>query len=121
MAKAKSTASKPLTDKQVKEITSFGPAIDDATAKSLERIAGGNEIGTQRRLCLIAVSRDAATLARLRNEAPEAFKEMLEAVNGFVKHIGAVREIAQAAHMRLVIADCMVDSDGKFPATGGAA
>ncbi len=120
MAKAKSTASKPFTDKQVKELTSFEAAITDETAEALEKVAGGNEIGIQRRMCLAVVSRDAPTLAKLRTEAPEAFRKTFEAVEGFVKHIQGVQEVAQAAHWRMKIADCMGASDDEpFVPVGG--
>lgn len=122
MAKSKSTGSKKLTDKQAKELTSFGAAIDDATVRSLDRIASSPAVGINRRLSLLALSRDAATLAKIRSEAPEAFKEMLECVASFEAHAKGVYECAQSAHVRLMLADCMVGPDNELlVSTGDAA
>ncbi|ARB47201.1 MULTISPECIES: hypothetical protein [Gammaproteobacteria] len=88
----------------------FEPNIRDHTMQELERVAGGNGIGTQRRLCLIALARDSETLRRLKTEEPEAFSDMEKAVFGFREHAEALLEVANAACVRI---ELISDNDEK--------
>lgn len=101
-----------MTDQQAEELLSFGPAIDDATAEELERVAASNEIGQQRRCALIAYSRSCEDLGKLAVEAPDAFKEMMEVIKEFSEHAEALKEIADSALIRMNLAEIRATPEG---------
>ena len=87
-------------------IANFGPAIDDEAMERMEKMASSQAVGQGRRCALIAMARDADTLSNLSIESPDAFAEMLGAIEDFRDHAKRLFDAAEAAAMRMKIADC---------------
>jgi FtsZ-interacting cell division protein YlmF len=98
-----------LTEEQIVKICNFGPAISDDEMRKIEGMAGGNSVGIKRRLVLAACARTADVLSEMAVATPEAFKEMQEAIDAFKEHIKGLLEFADAAQIRMIIADCRED------------
>ncbi|TCW28646.1 hypothetical protein [Gulbenkiania mobilis] len=88
------------------EFANFGPVIDAATMAHMEKAAAGNEVGTSRRLALLACARSMETLAAISAEQPEAFADILDSVESFKEHAQGLLEVAETALLRLQLADC---------------
>ena len=101
-----------MTDQQAEELLSFGPAIDDATAEEMESGAASIETGQLRRCTLLAYSRSCEDLSRLFLEAPEAFKEMVDAIESFSAHAEALKEVADSALVRMKLAEIRATPQG---------
>lgn len=96
-----------ITGKSVIEETiEFDKAIDDATMAEMEQGATSKERGLARRYALLAMARDAKMLAKLSLDNPEAYGEMRDAVEDFKVHAQALLDVAEAASLRMSIADC---------------
>ena len=97
-------AAKTLTEKQKEGY--FGPAIDAATMRVMEEGATSKDRGTSRRYALLAMARDTEALATLSRDNPAAYGSMREAIDDFKHHARALLEVAEAASLRMSIADC---------------
>jgi hypothetical protein len=84
----------------------FGPAINGATMQDMEADAASNERGIERRLVLLGLARDAATLARLSVDNPELFGQMRESIENFTCHARTLLEAAESAKLRMRMTDC---------------
>ena len=104
MAKKKATTP-DATDEELAELANFGAAFDTAKMYELEAIAGGNEIGMQRRMMLGALTRTADELCEFSKTDQGAYAEMRSAIEGFKMHAAGVLEAAEAAALRVAIAD----------------
>jgi hypothetical protein len=83
----------------------FEADLSPSQVSSMEKAASTQERGVQRRLCLLACSQDAEALRKLRAETPEAFTDMLQAIEAFKDHAQGLAEISEAAHMRMLLID----------------
>lgn len=99
-----SVTSDDLNEAEMEALANFGPAIDDEEMERMEKGAQG--AGVSRRLTLVAMARDADTLSKFSIESPEAFGEHLAYVESFRDHAKALLEVAEAALLRMQIADC---------------
>ena len=97
-------AGKASTEKQEKEY--FGPAIDDDTMKAMEEGATSKDRGVSRRFALLVMARDTETLATVSRDNPAAYDSMREAIEDFKHHARALLDVAEAASIRMSIADC---------------
>ncbi len=91
------------TDAGCEVMADFGPAIDDDAVGRIEVDAQRSSIS--RRLALLAMSRDAGVLSRLSMDSPGAFTEMIDSIESFRDHAKAIAEMAEAAWIRMKIAD----------------
>lgn len=80
----------------------FEPALTESQAYSLELSATNR--GKQRRCVLLACSSSSDKLRELRDNEPEAFLDMLNAVEAFKNHAQGLAEIAEAALCRMLLA-----------------
>jgi hypothetical protein len=104
MAKKKTTTTHP-SEADLDELASFAPAFDKPTMHSLEKVAGGLGIGMQRRVALAVLTMSADELAKVSLEDQSTYAEMRRAVEGFKVHASGMLEAAEAASIRVVIAD----------------
>tara|TARA_R110002073_G_scaffold287129_2_gene451838 strand:- start:8398 stop:8745 length:348 start_codon:yes stop_codon:yes gene_type:complete len=95
-----------LSEVELNEMANFKADIDDATMMELEEAASNQCRQQQRRLVLLAVSRDADFLSQLSIDEPEAYGEMLESAKYFLEHTKGLLSISESAVFRLEIADC---------------
>lgn len=80
----------------------FEPALTAEQVESLEQSA--KDRGQQRRLALLACATSSDKLRELRDNEPEAFLDMLNAVEAFKNHAQGLAEIAEAALCRMLLA-----------------
>jgi hypothetical protein len=92
------------------ETEGFGAAIDEATMGAMEAAASSKDRGLERRLVLVALSRDSETLAKLSIDSPDAFGSMREAVERFKGHASALLEATEAASVRMYATDCRANA-----------
>jgi len=95
-----------LTKTKEDEPIGFGPTFSDETMKLIESVSNSNNVGIKRRMALAACARSAIDLAELSIESPEAYEEMLIAIKEFKEHVEGLLEIATAANIRILAADC---------------
>ncbi len=98
-----------MTGAELEAAATFGPAFDDETMAKLETVAQG--VGVSRRLALIAMARGADSLGKMHVEQPDAFREMRERIEDFRAHAQGLHELAEAAALRMVIAECFEESE----------
>lgn len=91
-------------DRTRKQLPDFGPAIDDATMKQMERGAASNERGQQRRLVLVTMARDKDVLVKFAKDEPESFAEVAEMIESFKDHAKALLDVAESALDRMAVA-----------------
>lgn len=89
---------------------SFGPSLDHATIERVEKCAGSNAVGINRRLCLTAHGSSAEQLKTLSKTDPEAFGSMLDGIGTFLAHARGLVEVAEAAQFRMRLADSRENS-----------
>jgi hypothetical protein len=106
MAKKNSTNKQDLSDDQFEKLANFQPAFDKETMMELERVAGCNGIGINRRVSLAALTQSAESLANFSMKEPETYGETLDCAEAFLTHAKGLNEMAEAALIRLQIADC---------------
>jgi hypothetical protein len=104
MAKKKTTTTLP-SEADLDELASFAPALDKPTMSNLEKVAGGQAVGMQRRVALAVLTMNADELTRVSLEDQSTYAEMRRAVEGFRVHATGMLEAAEAAAIRIVIAD----------------
>lgn len=110
----------PPTDQELEELARFEPAFDQATMARLESVAGGLAAAQQRRVTLAVLTRSGEQLGETRVESAETFATMMDAVNGFKQHVQGLLEVANAAAMRMKIADCYGEGDATAATTGAS-
>lgn len=97
-------AKKTLPQKSTVKPIGFGPAINEATMRSMEQGATSKDRGIARRLVLLAMSRDAESLEKLSVDDPVGYGAMRDAINDFEDHAQALLDVAKAASFRMNIA-----------------
>ncbi len=110
------TADHPTKARRVKsektdissELPDFSSELDDEAMNQLETAAQSQGIG--RRLALVALSRDRATLAALCVDSPATFREMVEAIESFKAHAEGLSELADSAMARMLVAGAHAES-----------
>lgn len=90
---------------ELEKLANFGPALDDATMYELEKVAGGRDIGIQRRIALAVLTKSAEELSKVSAESQETYAEMRRAIEGFREHVEGLHGAATAAALRIVVAD----------------
>ena len=88
------------------------PPITDELMYELEESSSDQSRGQQRRFALIACASSLDKLCDIRLEAPEAFKEMMEMVEGFKEHAEGLRDMATQAVNRMRLAN-VLDEKGQ--------
>lgn len=104
MANEKAITTTP-SEAELDALANFAPAFDKPTMFSLEKVAGGQSIGTQRRATLAVLTMTADELTKVSLEEQSTYAEMLRAVEGFKTHAQGMLEAAEAAVIRMTIAD----------------
>ena len=110
MTKAKTPKQRKPTDKEFEALVNFGPALDKATMLKIENVAGGQNIGTKRRVSLGALTLSAEELAHASETDQETYTEMRRAIEDFKKHAEGLLDLATTAEIRMSIVDA-----GKSP------
>lgn len=95
-----------LTDDEFEKMANFDSAITDDEVYEMDGAANDKSRAVQRRLVLAACARSAETISQLSINEPEAFLEMLESIEAFKEHAKGLLGIAEAASIRMLIADC---------------
>ena len=85
----------------------FEACIDDATMMQMEAGATSAARGQQRRMVLLACSRDSETMLKLAKEQPTVFGEMAEMIIEYQAHAQALLDVATAAFARVVMTEEM--------------
>jgi len=94
------------TAEELVEAANFKPSFSDETMKEIEQVASGNNVGLIRRYALVACARSADDLSKVSMEQPEAYTEMMEGIETFKDHAKGLLDVAEAASVRIKIADC---------------
>jgi len=79
----------------------FEAAIDQDTVYKMEESASSQSRGQQRRLVLLQLSQDSASMIEFARNEPEAFEEVSHRVLDFHEHAKALMEVADAAVARI--------------------
>jgi hypothetical protein len=103
------TESNELTEDELNKLANFSPAISDEEMMRMEEVASSDAVGLERRLCFVACARSADDISELSISEPEAFIEMMEAIEAFKTHAEGLAEIAETAYLRMQIADCRAE------------
>lgn len=85
----------------------FKADIDDATVRRMEAGATSQARGQQRRMVLLACSRDSDTMLKLAKNEPKAFEEMAEMIIEYHAHAKALLDVATAAFARVAMVEEM--------------
>ncbi|MDP3106949.1 hypothetical protein [Hydrogenophaga sp.] len=84
------------------ELINFKADIDQQKVEELEKAA--QEFGYGRRLALLSIGSDRDKLASIATDEPEAFEEMLLAIENYKAHAEGLSKMAEAAYIRMIVA-----------------
>jgi hypothetical protein len=104
MANEKAITTTP-SEAELDALANFAPAFDKPTMFGLEKVAGGQSIGIQRRIALAVLTMSADELTKVSLKDQSTYAEMRKSVEGFKTHAQGMLEAAEAAAIRIAIAD----------------
>jgi hypothetical protein len=97
-----------LSQEFIDSLFEKGPEITTEQMYQIEKNMSDKNRGIARRVSLAVLTKSIKELYEIGEEDSEIYAEMLEQVTWHFENAKAALDLAQAAHMRMLIADCHV-------------